>query len=163
MIIIIWLWLYFLPQLCCFSWSQIILINQSRWCCYSLPKLCPTHCDPMDATCQASFSFTISWSLLKLISIESVMPSNNLILCHPLFLLNSIVPNIRVFSNESALHIRWPKYWSFSFNVSSSNEHSGLISLGRTGWISLQSKRFSRVFSNTTVQNHQFFSAQLSL
>ena len=136
MIIIIWLWLYFLPKLCCFSWSQIILINQSRWCCYSLPKLCPTHCDPMDATCQASFSFTISWSLLKLISIESVMPSNHLILYRSLLLLPSIFPSIRVFSNESALCIRWPKYWSFSFSISPSNHYSGLISF-RFDWLDL--------------------------
>ena len=100
----------------------------------------------------------------KLMSIESVMPSNHLILCCPLLLLPSIFVSIRVFSNESALHIRWPKYWSFSFNISTSNEHPRLISiLGWTGWISLQSKGLSRVFSNTTVQKHQFFSTQLSL
>ena len=80
-----------------------------------------------------------------------------------LLLLPSIFPSIRVFSNKSALHIRWPKYWSFSFNISPSNEHPGLISLGWTGWISLQSKGLSRVFSNTTVQKHQFFCPQLSL
>ena len=80
------------------------------------------------AACQASLSFTISWSLLKLMSIEPVMPSNHLILCHPLLLLPSIFPSIGVFSNESALHIRWPKYWSFSFNISLSNEYSELIS-----------------------------------
>ena len=94
--------------------------------------------------------------LLKLMPIESVMPFNHLILCHPLLLLSSIFPSIRVFSNESAFHIRWPKYWSFSFNISPSNEHPGLISLGWTGWISLQSKGLSRVFSNTTLQKHQF-------
>ena len=77
---------------------------------------------------QASLSFTISWSLLKLRSIESVMPSNHLILCHPLLLLPSIFTSIRVFSSESALHNRWPKYWSFSFSISSSNEYSGFIS-----------------------------------
>ena len=87
----------------------------------------------------------------------------HLILCRPLLLLPSIFPNIRVFSNDSALCIRWPKYWSFSFNISPSNEHPGLISLGWTGWISLQSKGLSRVFSNTTVQNHQFFCSQPSL
>ena len=102
-------------------------------------------------------------SLPKLMSIESVMPSNHLILCCALLLLPSIFPNIRVFSNESALRIRWPKYWSVSFNISPSNEHPGLISLGWTGWIFLQSKGLSRMFSNTTVQKHQFFSAQLSL
>ena len=77
---------------------------------------------------QASLSITNSWSLLKLMSIESVMPSNHLILCRPLLLLSSIFPSIRVFSNESTLHVRWPKYWSFSFNISPSNEHPGLIS-----------------------------------
>ena len=83
--------------------------------------------------------------------------------CHPLLLLPSIFPSIRVFSNVSALHIRWPKDWSFSFNVSPSIEHPGLISFRMTGWISLQSKGLSRVFSNTTVQKHRFFGAQLSL
>ena len=85
---------------------------------------------------QASLSFTISWSLLKLMSIELVMPSNHLILCYPLFVLPSIFPRIRVFSNESALCIRWPKYWRFSFNISTSNEHPGLISF-RMDWLNL--------------------------
>ena len=108
-------------------------------------------------------SITYSQSLLKLKSIESVMPSSHLILCCPLLLLPSIFPSIRVFSNESALHIRWPKYWSFSFNISPSNEHPGLISF-RMDWLDLlQYKRLSRVLSNTTVQKHQVFSAQLSL
>ena len=90
---------------------------------------CPTLCNPRAAALQTSLSFTISWSLLKLMFIESVMPSNHLIICYPL-LLPLIFPSIRVFSNESALRIRWPKYWSFSFsfNISSSNEYSGLIS-----------------------------------
>ena len=118
---------------------------------------------PWTTACQASLSITNSWSLFKLIFIEPVMLPNHLILCHPLLLLPSIFPSIRVFSNESALHIRWPKYWSYSLNISPYNEHSGLISLGWTGWISVQSKGFSRVFSNTTVQKHQLFSAQLSL
>ena len=83
---------------------------------------------PWTAACQASLSFTMSQSLLKLMSTESMMPSNHLILCHPLLLLPSIFPSIRVFSNESVLHIRWPKYLSFSFNISSSNEYSRLIS-----------------------------------
>ena len=83
---------------------------------------------PWTAACQASLSFTISWSLLKLMSIESEMPSNHFILCHPLLFLPSIFPSIRVFSKESALHIRWPKYWSFSFSVSPSNEYSRLTS-----------------------------------
>ena len=84
---------------------------------------------PWTATSQASLSFTISWSLLKLMSIESVMPSSHLILCRPLLLLPSIFPSIRVFSNRSDLHIRWPKCWSFSFSISPSNEYLGLISL----------------------------------
>ena len=88
------------------------------------------------AACQASLSFTISWSLLKLMSIESVMPSNHLVFCHPLPLLPSIFPSIRVISDESSLHIRWPKYWSFSFSVSLSNEYSGLISF-RMYWLDL--------------------------
>ena len=101
---------------------------------------------------QASLSMTNSWSLLKLTSIELVMPSNHLILCHPLLLLPSIFPSIRVFSNESVLRIRRPKYWRFSFSISPSNEYSGLISF-RMDWleISLQSKGLSGVFSNTTV------------
>ena len=110
---------------------------------------------PWTAACQASLSITNSHSLPKLMSIESVMPSNHLILCHPLLFLPSIFPSIRVFSNELVLCVRWPKYWSFSFNFSSSSEHPGLISL--------QSKGLPRVFSNTTFQKHQFFHAQLSL
>ena len=91
---------------------------------------------PWTAARQASLSITNSWSLLKLMSIESVMPSNHLILCHPLLLLPSIFPSIMFFSNESALHIRWPKYWSFSFNISTSNEHPGLIFF-RMDWLDL--------------------------
>ena len=91
---------------------------------------------PWTAVRQASLSITNSWSLLKLISIESVMPSNHLILCHPFLFLPSIFPSIRVFSNESALRSRWPKYWSFSFNISPSNEHPGLISF-RMDWMDL--------------------------
>ena len=91
---------------------------------------------PWTATCQASLSITNSWSLLKLMPIESVMPSNHLTFCHPLLLLPSIFPSIRVFSNDSPLHIRWPNYWSFSFNISPSNEHSGLISF-RMDWLNL--------------------------
>ena len=118
---------------------------------------------PWTAARQASLSITNSRSLLKLTHIESVMPSNHLILCHrPLLLLPSIFPSIRVFSNESALHIRWPRYWSFSFNISPPVNTWDLSPLEWTGWISLQSKGLSRVFSNTTVQKHQFFGTQLS-
>ena len=91
---------------------------------------------PWTAACQASLSITKSWRLFKLMSIESVMPSNHLILCCPLLLPPSIFPSIRIFSNESVLHIRWPKYWSFSFSISPSNEYSGLISF-RMDWLDL--------------------------
>ena len=168
----------------------------------------------MNCTHQAFLSLTISWSLPKLISIESVMPPHHLIRYHLLLLLPSVFPSIRVLSSESILHITWPKYWSFSLSISTSSEYSGLISFrmdwldllavqrtavlmiqwmlakwslvplpflnpawtsvlsmntqdgspsGWTGWISLQSRGLSRVFSNTTVQKHQFFRAQLSL
>ena len=106
-------------------------------------------------------SLSKSWSLLKFMSIVLVMPSNHLILCHPLLLQPSIFPIIRVCCNVLVLRIRWPKYKSFSFSISTSNEYSGVISSRMTGWISLKSKGLSRVFSNTTVQKHQFFGAQL--
>ena len=110
---------------------------------------------------QASLSITNFRSSPKLMCIELVMPSSHLILCHPLLLLHLIPPSIRVFSNESALHIRWPKYWSFSLSISLSN-HPGLISF-RMDWLDLLAVQgLSRVFSNTTVQKHQFFSAQPS-
>ena len=112
---------------------------------------------------QASLPCTVSRSLLKFIYTESVMPSKHLILRHPLLLLPSMFHSIRVFSNESALHIRWPKYWSFSFSISPFNEYSRLISF-RIDWFDLlQSKGLSRVFSSTTDQKHHFFAAQLSL
>ena len=96
----------------------------------------PTLCDPIDCSMPSFLSITNSQSLLKLMSMELVMPSNHLILCHPLLLLPPIFPSIRVFSNESALPIKWPKYWSFSFNISPSNEHPGLISF-RMDWVDL--------------------------
>ena len=118
---------------------------------------------PWTAARQASLSITNSQSLLKLMSIKSVMPSNHLILCHPLLLLPSIFPSIRVFSSESDLYIRRPKCWSFSFSISPFNEYSGLISF-RIDWLDLLAVQgLSRVFSNTTVQKHQFFSSQPSL
>ena len=120
--------------------------------------------------CQASLSHTIPKSLLKFMSIELVMLSNHLILWHPLLLLPSVFPSIRVFSSESTLCIRWPKYWSFSFSISPSNEYLGLISfrmdwfpLGWIGLISWLTKELLRVFSKTTAQKHQFFASQPSL
>ena len=116
---------------------------------------------PRTAGCQASLSITNSQSLLKLMSIEWVMPSNHLILCH-LLLLPSIFPSTGLFKWVSSSH-QVAKVLAKVFNIIPSNEYWGLISLGCTGWISLLSKGFSRVFSNTTVQKHQFFSDQLSL
>ena len=123
---------------------------------------------PQTAECQASLSITSSWSLLKLMSIESVMPSKHLILSHPLFLSPSIFPSIRIFSKESVRHIRWPKYWSFSFSISPSNEHSGLISF-RMDWLdplavqgtlkSLLQHKSSRA---SILQRSAFFTVQLS-
>ena len=129
----------------------------------SFAKLCPFIAIPCTATHQVSLSITNSQSLLKFMSIVLVMPSNHLILCCPLLLLTPIPPSIRVFSNESTLRMKWPKYWSFSFSISLSNEHPGLISF-RMDWLDLLAVQgLSRVFSNTTVQKHQFFSTQVSL
>ena len=111
--------------------------STSNYCgCCSVTKSCPTVCSPMDCGTQASLSITNSRSLLTLMSIEPVMPSNHLILCPPLLLPLSIFPSIRVFSDESVLCIKWPKYWSFSFSISPANEHSGLISF-RMDWLDL--------------------------
>ena len=110
---------------------------------------------PWTVVYQTSLSFTITESLLKLMSIVSVMPSNHLIFCCPLLLLPSIFPSIRVFSNELALHIRWPKYWNFSVSISPSNEYSGLISFRMDWMIYLLFKGLSVVFSSTTVRKHQ--------
>ena len=110
---------------------------------------------------QASLSITNFQRLPKLMSIDLVMPSSHLILCRPLLLPPPIPPSIRVFSNESTLHMRWSKYWSFSFSISPSKEHPDWFPSEWTGWISLQSKGLSRVLSNTTVQKHQFFVTQL--
>ena len=116
----------------------------------------------------ASLSFTISPSLLKLMSIESVIPFNHLILCHPLLLLPSVFPSIRIFSNESVLHIKWPKYWSFGFSISPSNEYSGLISFG-TDWFELLAVQgtlkslLQHHSSKASIPGHSaFFLAQLS-
>ena len=117
----------------------------------SVAQSCPTLCDPLDCRRQASLSITNSQSLLKLMSIH-------LILCHPLLLLPSIFPSITVFSNESVLRIRWPKYWSFSFSISPSNEYSGLISF-RMEWLDLLVVQGTL---KSLLQKHQFFGAQLS-
>ena len=111
----------------------MLLIN---YCCCSIAQSSLTLCDPMGCNMPGFPVPHFSWSLLKLMSIESVMASNHLILCCPLLLLLSIFPSIRVFSSELAPHIRWPKYWSFSFSISPSNEYSGLISF-RTDWFDL--------------------------
>ena len=115
---------------------------------------------PWTAALQASLSITNSQSSLKLMFIESVMPSSHLILCRPLLLLPPIPPSIRVFSNESTLLMRWSKYWNFSFSISPSNEHPGLTSF-RMGWLDLLAVQ-GTLNSNTTVQKHQFVSPQLS-
>ena len=118
---------------------------------------------PCTAARPASLSIINSWSLLKLMSIKSLMPSNHLILCYPLLLLPLIFPSIWVFSNESALCIRWPKYWSFSLSISPSNEYSGLISF-RIDWFDILAVQGpSKVFASTTVRRHQYFSTQPSL
>ena len=154
-----------LPALSCFhlgDWPLFSILLPA--CCCSGAQLCPTLCNPMDSSTPDLLSFTNSWSPPKPMSIEPVMPSNHLILCRPLLLPPSIFPSIRVFSNESALCIRWPKYWSFSFNISPSNEYSGLSSF-RMDLLDLLAVPgiLPRVFSNTTVQKHQCFVAQLSL
>ena len=117
---------------------------------------------PWTAAHQASLSITSFQSILKLMSITSMMPSNHLILCHPLLLPPSIFPSIKVFSKELVLCIRWPKYWSFSFNISPSNEFSGLIS-HKMDWLELLAVQGTQESSNTTVQKHPFLGAQLSL
>ena len=118
---------------------------------------------PWTAACQASLSITNSWSLLKLMAIEQLMPSNHHLLGRPLLLLSSIFPSITVFSKQSILCIRWPKYWSFSFSISPSNEYSGLISF-RMDWLDLLTVQGTlKSLLNTRVQKHQFFNAQPSL
>ena len=147
---------------------ECVLVIKSFYYIFVVVHCSVAHCvrifaTPWTAARQASLSFTSSQSLPKPMSIKLVMPSNHLSLCFPLLLLPSIFPSIRVFSNESALHIRWPKYWvSASTSVLPMNTQDW-SPLGWTGWISLQSKGLSTVFSNTTVQKHQFSCTQLSL
>ena len=130
-------------------------------CCCSVAKSCPTFLDPVDCS-TPGFPVLNYLPEFKPISTESVMSFNHLILCRPL-LLPAIFPSIRVFSSESALHVRQPKYWSFNFSISASNEYSGLFPLGLTDLISLLSKGLSRVFSSTIVQMDQLFGTQRSL
>ena len=135
--------------------------------CCSVPQCIRFFQTPWAAAHHSSLCCTISQRLLKLMSIESLMPSNHLILCHPLLLLPSIFPSIRIFSNESALHIRWPKYWSFSFNISPSNEHQNWSPLGWTDWISLESKGLKSLLQHhsskaSILQHSAFFIIQLS-
>ena len=118
------------------SGSLCLDVDHYNFCCYWVARSCPTLCSPWSAAHRASFSFTIFESLLKLMSITSVMPSNHLIPCHPFLFPSSIFPSIRVFSDESVLHMRWPKYWGFSFSISPSNEHPGLLSF-RMDWLHL--------------------------
>ena len=136
--------------------------------CYSVTQFCLTLCDPMDCSTQASLFFTIFWSLLNLMSIESVMPSNRLILCRPLLLLPLIFHSIRVFSEKSVIRIRWPKYWSFSFSISPSNEYPGLISF-RMDWLDLLAVQgtlkslLQHHSSNASIlRRSAFFTVQLS-
>ena len=143
------------------GWVLVVVVVQSL----SRLQLFAT---PWTTTHQASISITKSWSLLKLMSIQSVMPSNHLILCRPLLLLPSVFPNIRVFSSESLLHIRWPKYWSFSFSISPSNEYSGLIFF-RMDWLDLTAVQgtvnslLQHYSSKASILRHSaFFIVQLS-
>ena len=140
--------------------EQLFLASFSFWWFSSVQfssvtQLCPTLCDPMDCTIPGLPIHHQLLSVLKFMSIESVMPSNHLILCRPLLLLPSIFPSIRVFSNELVLHIRWPKYWSFSFSISLSNEYSGLISF-RIDWLDLLAVQgtLKGFIQHPTVQKH---------
>ena len=161
-------------MVCCTSMSQVthLKLIHSPFLLYisapsvsqfsSVTQSCLTLCNPMD--CSTS-TFPVLPHLPQLAQthiLELVIPPNHVILCHLLLLLPSVFPSIKVFSKESALWVKGPKYWSFIFSIDPSNEYSGLISLTWTCWIYLQSKGLSKVFSNTTVHKHQFFSAQLS-
>ena len=144
----------------CFRWENFIKPLDLKFNSVQLLSHVQLFVTPWTA---AHLSITNSQSLLKLMLIESVKPSNHFILCHSLLLPPSIFPSIRVFYKESVLCIRWPNHWSFSFSVNSSNEYSGLIYL-RMDWLDLLAVQgLSLVFSNTTIQKHQFFGTQLSL
>ena len=156
--------LFFLAWLCARKKNLYICIpNMYQFSSAQLLSHVRLFVTPWISAHQASLSITISQNSFRLTFFESVMPSSHLILCRPLLLPPPIPPSIRVFSNESTLRMRWPKYWSFSFSIIPSKKYQGWSPSEWTGWISLQSKGPSRVFSNTTIQKHQFFSAQLSL
>ena len=140
---------------------SLLKCQWNNYCC-SVTKSCLTLCDPMDCSTQGSPILHHLLSLPSFMSIESLMPSNHLILCHPLPLLPSVFPSISLSQWVSSSH-QVLKHWSFSFSISPSNEYSGWFLLGLIGLISLQSKGLSRVFSSTTIQKHQFFGAQASL
>ena len=154
--------------------TKVAVVNKTDWKKYQCPESLPffvivqllswvqLFVNPWTAALQASLSITNSWNLLRLMSIESVMPSNHLILCCPLFLLPSIFPIIGVFSDESALHSRWRKYWSFSISPFE-RTIQGWFLLGLIGLISSQPRGFSRVFTSTLILKHQFFPTQSSL
>ena len=146
------------------SHSCALNLTHKYVCCCSFAKLCPTLCNPMVCSMPGFPILTISWNLLKFMSTESMMPSNHLIFCHPLLLLPSIFPSIRVFSNELALPIMWLKYWRCSFSISPSNEYSGLISF-RIDWFDLLALQGSlkSLLQHPTIQKHQFFDTQPSL
>ena len=134
------------------------MLPSVQFCSVQLLSCVRLFATPWTTVCQASLSITNSQSLLKLMSIESVMPSNHLILFHPFLLPPSIFPSFRVFSKESVLHTIWPKYWNFSFSISPSNEYSGLISF-RMDWLNLLAVQGTlKISSNTTVQKHQCYS-----
>ena len=139
------------------QWNVFFCSYLYSCCCYSVAQSCPTLCDPMD--CQASLSFTISWSLPRFMTTESMMPSNHLIICCPLLLLTSVFPRIMVFSSKWALS-KWPR---FGASASTPVFPMNIQDLCPLGLIGLISKGLSRVFSNTIVQKHQFFGTQLSL
>ena len=149
-------------QLRSFSYWVVRVLYIPDCCCCSVSKSCPALWNPWTATRQAPLSFTVSQSLLKFMFIELVMLSNHFILLHLCLLLLLIFPSIRVFSNESILHIRWPKYRNFSFSITPFSEYSGLISF-RIDWFDLLAVQGTRVFSSSTILKHQFFGTQSSL
>ena len=142
------------------KWSGWLKTSGSSSVQFSpVAQSCPTLCDPTNRSTPGLLVHHHSRSPPKLMSTESMMPSNHLILCHPLLLLPSIFPSIRIFSSESVLLIRWPEYWSFTFSISPSNEYLGLVTFRIDCLISLQPKGLWRGFSSTTVLKHQFLSS----